>query len=64
MAETRQHISDIVKAGRMGSQAVSVQQGNTHIKNRVVCLFDADARSIAIEKLRAPVEFGAKLQDC
>jgi IS5 family transposase len=80
MAEAKQHISGVVKAGRtvkllentvettkkIIAQTVSVQQGNTHIKNRVVSLFDTDARPIVKGKLNAPVEFGTKLfiQDC
>jgi IS5 family transposase len=48
------------------NQTVSVEQGNTHIKNRVVSVFDTDARPIVKGKLKAPVEFGTKLliQDC
>jgi IS5 family transposase len=48
-------------AKKIIAQTVSVQQGNTHIKDRVVSLFDTDARPIVKGKLKAPVEFGMKL---
>ena len=53
-------------AKRIIAQTVSVQQGNTHIRDRVVSVFDTDARPIVKGKLNVPVEFGMKLfiQDC
>ncbi len=53
-------------AKRIISQTVSVQQGNTHIKDRIVSVFDTGARPIVKGKLKAPTEFGTKLliQDC
>ncbi len=51
---------------RIIAQTASVQQGNTHIKDRIVSVFDTDARPIVKGKLKAPTEFGMKLlvQDC
>ncbi len=43
------------------NQTVSVEQGNPHIKNRIVSVFDTSARPIVKGKLKAPVEFGMKL---
>jgi IS5 family transposase len=56
----------VVITKKIITQTVSVQQGNTHIKDRVVSIFDTDARPIVKGKLKAPVEFGMKLlvQDC
>ena len=51
----------IETAKRIIDQTISVQQGNTHIKDRIVSIFDTDARPIVKGKLNAPVEFGMKL---
>ena len=58
--------STVETTKRIIAQTVSVQQGNTHIKDRIVSVFDTDARPIVKGKLKAPVEFGMKLlvQDC
>lgn len=37
------------------------QNGNTHIPNRIVSVFDPDARPIPKGKLKAPTEFGYKV---
>ena len=42
-------------------QTTQVQSGNTHIKDRVVSLFDRNARPIRKGKLSAPTEFGRKV---
>lgn len=48
------------------AQTASVQQGNTNIKDRIVSIFDVNARPIKKGKLKALTEFGMKLliQDC
>lgn len=42
-------------------QTAIIQQGNTVIPNRIVSIFDQDARPIKRGKLKAPTEFGYKL---
>jgi IS5 family transposase len=81
LAEARQQTGHVaVKAGRtvesLGfviqtarkviAQTASVLQENTHIKNRIVSIFDTDARPIVKGKLKSPTEFGTKIliQDC
>jgi IS5 family transposase len=58
--------STVEIAKRIVAQTTTVIQGNTHIKNRIVSIFDLEARPIVKGKLKAPTEFGTKLfiQDC
>jgi IS5 family transposase len=46
---------------RVIEQTKQVLGGNPHIKNRLVSLFDPDARPIVKGNLRRPVEFGYKV---
>lgn len=46
---------------RIIAQTAKVQEGDTNIQDRVVSLFDPDARPIKRGKLKAPTEFGYKL---
>lgn len=56
----------IQTARKIIAQSASVLQGNTHIKNRIVSIFDTDSRPIVKGKLKSPTEFGTKIliQDC
>lgn len=58
--------STVEIAKKIIAQTASVEQGNTHIKNRIVSIFDLDARPIVKGKLKSPTEFGTKffIQDC
>jgi IS5 family transposase len=58
--------STLQTARKVIAQTESVLQGNTHIKNRIVSIFDTDARPIVKGKLKSPTEFGTKIliQDC
>jgi IS5 family transposase len=53
--------STVETAQRIIAQTVSVLEGNIHIKDRIVSVFDTDARPIMKGKLHAPTEFGMKL---
>lgn len=47
---------------RVVSQTMQVLSGNTHIKDRIVSVFDLDARPISKGKFGKPTEFGYKVQ--
>lgn len=53
-------------AKKIIAQTALVLHGNTHIKDRIVSIFDPDARPIMKGKLKSPTEFGTKIliQDC
>jgi IS5 family transposase len=42
-------------------QTMQVEEGNLHIKDRIVSLFDTNARPIRKGKLHSPTEFGRKV---
>jgi len=46
---------------RVVQQTQEVERGNRHIPNRIVSLWDPDARPIRKGKLKAPTEFGYKV---
>jgi IS5 family transposase len=48
-------------AKRIIDQTATVLQGNTHIRDRIVSIFDPDARPIMKGKLKSPTEFGTKI---
>ena len=50
----------VERTKRVMEQTKQVLSGNVHIKNRLVSLFDPDARPIRKGKLKAPTEFGYK----
>lgn len=58
----------VERTERVIEQTKQVLGGNVHLKNRLVSLFDADARPIVKGNLRRPVEFGYKVsvtdEDC
>lgn len=58
--------STVETAKKIIAQTAAVLQGNTHIKDRIVSIFDTDARPIMKGKLKSPTEFGTKIliQDC
>ena len=49
------------RTDRVIAQTSQVLAGNVHIKDRLVSLFDPDARPIRRGKLKAPTEFGFKV---
>jgi methylmalonyl-CoA mutase, N-terminal domain len=51
----------IERTQRVMEQTKQVLSGNVHIPNRLVSLFDPDARPIRKGKLKAPTEFGYKV---
>lgn len=51
----------VVRTKRVMEQTEQVLKGNLHIKNRLVSLFDPEARPIRKGKLKAPTEFGYKV---
>ena len=53
--------SQIAVTEKVIQQTQEVQNGNTHIPNRIVSMFDPDARPIPKGKLKAPTEFGYKV---
>jgi IS5 family transposase len=56
-------LSDVLDTvGEIIKQTEEVQSGNTHIKNRIVSIYDKDARPIKKGKLRVKAEFGYKAQ--
>jgi IS5 family transposase len=76
VAEARQQTGDVAKkaermveslsstvetARKVIAQTASVLQGNTHLKDRIVSIFDTDARPIMKGKLKSPTEFGMKV---
>lgn len=52
----------IVTADKIANQTLKVNNGNTHISNRVISLHDPDARPIQKGKLKSPTEFGYKTE--
>lgn len=46
---------------RIIQQTTQVQEGNLHIKDRIVSIFDVNARPIRKGKLNSPTEFGRKV---
>jgi IS5 family transposase len=52
----------IVTADKIVTQTLKVNSGDTHIANRVISLFDPDARPIQKGKLKSPTEFGYKTE--
>jgi IS5 family transposase len=44
------------------TQTIQVLSGTTHIKNRIVSVFDPEARPISKGKISKPTEFGYKVQ--
>jgi len=64
---TAESLASVIQtATKIIAQSASVLQGNTHIKNRIVSIFDTDSRPIVKGKLKSPTEFGTKIliQDC
>ncbi len=57
----RQLTTYLDRTARVIEQTKQVLGGNTHVKNRLVSLFDPDARPIVKGNLRRPVEFGYKV---
>lgn len=56
-------LSDILDTvGEIIRQTEEVQSGNTHIKDRIVSIYDKEARPVKKGKLRVKVEFGYKAQ--
>lgn len=51
----------LVRTRRVIAQTEQVLSGNVHVKNRLVSLFDPDARPIRRGKLKEPTEFGYKV---
>lgn len=51
----------ISRTERIITQTAAVQEGDLHIPDRVVSIFDPDARPIKRGKANAPVEFGYKV---
>lgn len=43
------------------TQTAEVQQGNFHVPDRIISIFDSEARPIKRGKLHAPTEFGRKV---
>ena len=51
----------IVLTEQVIAQTREVQKGNRHIPNRVISIFDREARPICKGKLKSPTEFGRKI---
>jgi len=51
----------ISRTEKIVTQTAAVQEGNLHLPDRVVSIFDPDARPIKKGKANAPVEFGYKV---
>lgn len=63
LSRTEQRLAQAVHDGlavvrRLAAQTTQVLSGNPHVKNRVVSIFDREARPIRKGKLKVPTEFG------
>lgn len=62
LKDTARALQDTIdRTEQIISQTAAVQQGNTRIHNRIISMFDTEARPIRRGKVTAPTEFGYKL---
>jgi IS5 family transposase len=67
LGRTEQRLAQAIQDGlavvrRLAEQTTQVLSGNPHVKNRVVSIFDREARPIRKGKLKTPTEFGRTIR--